>query len=95
MLNTGHNQNRVVLIYLALAVLTFVAFEQVRNNDFISYDDSVYITNNPNAQKGITYDSFIWAFTSGDCANWHLLTWLSHMIDHQLYGLNPAGRYAL
>ena len=86
---------RVVLICLALAVLTFVAFEQVRNNDFIIYDDSSYITNNPNVQKGITYDSFIYAFTSRDCVNWHPLTWLSHMVDCQLYGPNPAGFYLL
>ncbi len=77
------------LIYLALAVVTFAVFCQVCRNGFIGYDDPYYITNNPNVKGGITPKSFIWAFTTMQCANWHPLTWLSHMLDCQLFGTNP------
>ena len=83
----------VLVIYLALALITVIAFEQVRNNDFVSYDDEAYISENPFVGKGLTFDGFIWAFTTGHMGNWHPLTWLSHMLDCELYGLNPMGHH--
>jgi len=84
---------RIPLVCLVLAVVTFVAFEQVRNNDFVNLDDKLYVTENPNVNKGLSGGSVVWAFTSGHAANWHPLTWLSHMLDCQLYGLNAAGHH--
>ena len=84
---------RIFLICLTLGLGTFIAFEQVRQNDFINFDDTAYVTKNENVQKGLTIDSFVWAFTTGHQANWHPLTWLSHMFDYELYGLNPAGHH--
>jgi len=81
------------LIYLALALVTFVAFVQVGHNDFINYDDAEYVTENEKVQKGLNIESFVWAFTTGHASNWHPLTWLSHMLDCQLYGLSPAGHH--
>ena len=85
---------RTPLICLALAVATFIAFEQVRNYDFVSYDDKSYITDNPNVNKGLSLKSVIWAFKSGYMSNWHPVSWASHMLDCQLFGLNP-GRHHL
>src|SRR2546426_10890940 len=61
--------------------------------DFINYDDTFYVTENPQVQAGLTWASLHWAFTHFHAANWHPLTWLSHMVDCQLYGLNPAGHH--
>ncbi len=84
---------QILLIYLALALATFIAFEQVRLNDFVSYDDGQYVTNNSQVQSGLTRQSIIWSLTSPGMGNWHPLTWLSHMLDCQLYELNPAGHH--
>lgn len=61
----------------------------MQNQEFVNYDDNVYITENPNVQSGLTRKSLAWAFTSTYASNWHPLTWLSHMLDCELYGLNP------
>jgi len=81
------------LIGLLLIVATLGAFWQVRSHDFLNYDDDIYVTENPQVQKGFTRKSVIWAFTSGYASNWHPLTWLSHMLDCQLFGLNPGGHH--
>ena len=83
----------VFIVYLSLAVITYIAFEQLRLNNFIDFDDVDYLTKNTNVQKGLTADSVLWAFKSGYQANWHPLTWLSHMADCQLYELNPTGHH--
>ncbi len=90
------NKNHIylfLLIYIALIVLSILAFEPVRHNDFISYDDYAYITENQQVREGITRESVIWAFTTAHKANWHPLTWLSHMLDCELFGLNPTGHH--
>ncbi|MHC4721111.1 MAG: tetratricopeptide repeat protein [Planctomycetota bacterium] len=79
----------IFLIYLALA--TFIAFEQVRHNDFVNYDDNAYVTQNSQVKAGITFDSVIRAFTTiHPSYNWHPLTSLSHMLDCQLFGLDAG-----
>ena len=83
------------LISVVLAAITFVAYEPVRHNGFVNYDDYDYITGNPNVTGGITRDSVIWAFTKCYAANWHPLTWLSHTLDCQLFGLNPLGHHTI
>ena len=81
-------QKIILLVYLALALATAIAYEQVRHNDFVSYDDFAYVTENPDVSSGITRNSVIWAFTSVHVGNWHPLTGLSHMLDCQLFGLD-------
>ena len=81
------------LICLALAVSILITYEPIRYNSFVGYDDDKYITENPNVSGGITRDSAIWAFTQSHAANWHPITWLSHMLDCQIYGLNPLGHH--
>lgn len=83
------------LIALALAVVTLAAFWPVLGAGFAEVlDDSFYVKLNPFVTNGLTTRGIIHAFTSFDCANWHPLTWLSHMLDCQLYALNPAGHHA-
>jgi len=81
------------LISAALVAAIAIAYEPVRHNGFVSCDDYAYITENPNVTGGITHDSVIWAFTKTYASNWHPLTWLSHMADCEIYGLNPAGHH--
>ncbi len=84
------NKKQILAIYLFLAVITVVAFRQVTRCDFIALDDDFYVTENVHIQNGITGEAVRWAFTTvGYAGYWHPLTWLSHMLDVQLFGLNP------
>ena len=80
---------QILLIYFFLAAVTLIAFRQSDQCDFINYDDPAYITENVHVLRGITQGAIWWAFTAGYAANWHPLTWISHMLDVQLFGLNP------
>lgn len=80
-----------ICMFLVLASL--VVYLKVANCEFINYDDELYVTKNPHIQTGINLESIIWAFTTDTAANWHPLTWLSHMLDFKLYGLNPMGHH--
>jgi protein O-mannosyl-transferase len=83
-----------LVILLSLAVITFVIYAQVTGHQFITLDDPTYIRENPNVNRGVTLAGLAWAFTTFHVANWHPLTWISHMIDCQLFGTN-AGRHLL
>ena len=83
----------VFLICTALLILTIAVYAQVGNHQFLNFDDNDYVTKNHHVAKGITGATLLWAFTSVDAANWHPLTWLSHMADVQLYGMNPRGHH--
>jgi Flp pilus assembly protein TadD len=82
------------LICLALALVTTALYWPITHHNFVNFDDDDYITNNSHVQAGLTWAGVIWAFQSGAAANWHPLTWLSHMLDCQLYGLNPGGHHS-
>ncbi len=80
---------QIPLICLFLTVAALIAFQQLNQCDFINYDDPLYVTDNIHVKSGITMGSMRWAFTTGHSANWHPVTWMSHMLDVQLFGLNP------
>jgi protein O-mannosyl-transferase len=82
-----------LLICLLLAALTFVVYSRALRNGFIDYDDRVYITENPHVQAGPTIETMRWAFSTYSAGNWHPLTWISHAIDAQMFGLQPAGHH--
>jgi hypothetical protein len=82
---------RTFILSLALVLLTMLAYLPVRSNGFINFDDNHYITENSHVKNGLTWDTVKWAFTTYDAANWHPLTWLSHALDYQLFGMNAAG----
>ena len=79
------------LIAAALAIVTLAIYAQVIGHQFISLDDGVYIKDNPMVNRGITLAGLGWAFTTFYAVNWHPLTWIAHMIDSQLFGLNAGG----
>lgn len=85
-----HNKHYVFLIYVVLILAVIIAFEPVRHNDFVDYDDQRYVTENPHVKAGITRESIVWAFTGYHQGGlWHPLAALSNMLDCQLFGLNP------
>src|SRR4051794_28859575 len=86
-------KNFIALICLGLALAVFAVFSQVLTCDFVNYDDLGYITQNQNVQHGINLETLKWAFTTGHSSNWHPLTWISHMLDFQIYGLKPMGHH--
>ena len=93
MIHAKTNFLKVFLVGLCLIVAIIIAYAQASNFDFVGYDDQEYITENRHVQEGLTLESLIWAFTSFHSANWHPLTWLSHMLDCELYGSNPMGHH--
>ncbi len=81
------------LVCLFLVIVSLAVYWQVGNHTFIDYDDNAYVTENRHVQSGLTPKSITWAFTTTHASNWHPLTWLSHMLDCQIYGLNPGGHH--
>lgn len=75
----------------ALAMLTFTAFCQVGQHDFVNYDDPLYVYRNSKLAQGLTTAGITWSFTALQVSNWHPLTWLSYLVDYELYGLRPGG----
>jgi tetratricopeptide (TPR) repeat protein len=85
---------RAQSIHLVLLVaVTVAAFSPVFGNDFINYDDPEYLELSPHVARGLTWEGLRWAFVTGYFSNWHPLTWLSHMTDVSLFGMNPAGHH--
>jgi tetratricopeptide (TPR) repeat protein len=81
----------VILVLLVLA--TLVLYNPASRHPFVNFDDDGYVTENPHVKAGFTWSTVQWAFTTTDRANWHPVTWLSHALDCQLFGLNPAGHH--
>jgi protein O-mannosyl-transferase len=84
-----------LLICLFLALLTALIYWQVKNFDFVSYDDLAFIPNNPHVRTGLTLRGIQWAFTTFYEGYWHPLTWLSHMAAVELFGLKPGGHHLI
>jgi len=82
-------------ISLVLALITLTAFWPVLHAGFLNYDDDEYVTDNPQVPAGLTIEGAKWAFTTPHSMNWHPLTWLSHMADVELFGLNPRGHHLI
>jgi len=82
-----------VVVCLFLMVATFCVYSQLQDHEFINFDDAIYITDNLRVQAGLTSESVKWTFTTFYFQNWHPMTWLSHMLDYQLYGLNAKGHH--
>lgn len=81
------------IIALVLAVCTLLAFYPVLQGSFINYDDPSYVIANNHVKSGLSLASIGWAFSTFFFYNWHPLTWISHMLDAQLFGLNPLGHH--
>src|SRR5580658_8752458 len=83
--------SRPRFIALLLALATLAVYLPVVHHGFILYDDGDYVTQNKMVQDGLTFTGIQWAFTTFHSANWHPLTWLSHMADCELFGTSAAG----
>lgn len=80
-------------ICMFLAALTAAAYAPVRGYAFITYDDPGYVANNPHVQAGLSWETLRWSLTSTEQSNWHPLTWLSHALDCQFFGLDPGAHH--
>ncbi|MGA2748236.1 MAG: tetratricopeptide repeat protein [Verrucomicrobiota bacterium] len=84
---------RLGLVAGGLALAVLAVFWPAMHCGFVNYDDPEYVTTNRNIQQGFNWRFIGWALTSSLCSNWHPLTWVSHLVDFQLYGLSAAGHH--
>lgn len=83
-----------LVVCLVLAGATFALYGHAIGYPFIErYDDEIYVTSNPHVRAGLTWQTVTWAVKSTEYSNWHPLTWLSHALDCQLWGLDPSGHH--
>src|SRR5437879_797573 len=90
---TFSREPKSLVLAIALFVLVLWAFLPALQNGFIGYDDPEYVTANSRVQQGLTLNNLRWAFSASAAANWHPVTWLSHMLDCELFGLAPWGHH--
>jgi Flp pilus assembly protein TadD len=95
--STGRDSRLNPWVALAVALLlgglVWFVFGQTFRHEFINFDDGDYVFKNRQVTRGLTLDGVVWAFTHVHAGNWHPLTWISHMLDCQLFGLQPAGHH--
>ena len=87
------DRHKTAIYCVLLAVVTLATYSSANFHPFTSYDDTGYVTNNLHVQAGLHWSTLTWALTTTEADNWHPLTWLSHALDCQLYGLNPTGHH--
>src|SRR5262245_38068150 len=83
----------MIFFYGILAALTWAVFGQTLHHQFVAYDDQNYVYLNPEITAGVTLPGLWHAFTQAHARNWHPLTTISHMLDCDLFGLEPAGHH--
>jgi tetratricopeptide (TPR) repeat protein len=88
---SGLRSWRVAALAVTLALTTFAAYSPVLENGFVNYDDDHYLTDNPQLRLGLSWEGVVWAATTTFGANWFPLTWLSWLLDYEIYGLSPRG----
>jgi Tfp pilus assembly protein PilF len=87
------NQRGALIIALLLFGGTLLLYVPALNNAFVNYDDPAYVTGNAHVLQGLSWNNIAWAFSTTVEANWHPLTWISHMTDVALFGTNPRGHH--
>ena len=92
---TETSSRRNLLICLCLLAAIALVYSPVRHFGFINYDDEDYVTANAHVQNGLTLQGLVWAFTTNHASNWHPLTWLSHMLDWQLWKGNAGADHVV
>ncbi len=88
-------QARKYVLALVLAIITGGIYYGVLHHGFLFLDDGRYVEQNPRVLSGLSWPGVLWALKSTDLSNWHPLTWLSHMLDTELFGPEAAGRHAI
>ena len=89
-MSDGTNKRAARWICAALLVLAVLPYLQTLGYEFVNFDDGPYVAENPLVQQGLTWSNVAWAWTTMSAGNWHPLTWLSHMLDCQIFGLRPG-----
>ncbi len=88
--------DRRTLWFLSLlAIATSLVFSPVFGNDFFDLDTPQYVQDNPHVRAGLSWAGFVWAFTTTHVSNWHPVTWLSHMLDVQLFGVSASAHHTV
>ncbi len=87
------DKTKRIIISLLLLITTIAVYWPAVGHEFINYDDPAYVTGNAHVGTGFTYENIRWAFTTTLMGNWNPVTWLSHMADMHLYGLDPRGHH--
>src|SRR5213082_1467372 len=82
-------------ISIFLLAITWAVFGQTFGHQFINYDDPLYVLDNAHVRAGLTWRGILWAFTHVHSQNWHPLTTISHMLDCQLFGVNPGAHHLM
>ena len=93
MSGSASGQKYFALICLVLALGTAALYWPITRHPFIIFDDEQYVTANPHVASGLSWTNVVWAFKSGEQANWHPLTWISHQLDCTLFGVNAGGHH--
>jgi protein O-mannosyl-transferase len=86
---------QAAMICFALAILTLILYWPTAYHGFINFDDPDYIIANPHVNSGLSWPNIVWAFDGAHSANWHPLTWISHMLDCQLFGLKAGDHHLM
>lgn len=86
---------QALIVSLALAAVVGVVYAPVAGHGFVNFDDHIYLYTNPEVAHGLTWQSVSWAFKTGYAANWHPLTWLSHLLDVEMFGMNPGPHHVV
>ena len=102
-MSTMRNQNNLLnirarenfILCSAIIILIIGIFWPVFSFDYVLYDDGGYVYNNQNVLRGLTLENVKWAFTTFDRSNWHPLTWLSYLLDVELFGMNPGAQHGI
>ena len=84
---------RTLFLGIALVIATLALYYPARHHPFVNYDDDDYVTDNAHVKAGLSWDTVTWAFTSSYAGNWHPLTWISHALDCQLFGMDASGHH--
>jgi tetratricopeptide (TPR) repeat protein len=94
-MNALSKKHTEIFICLIIVIATVAVYWQVRLHAFVSFDDGLYVFQNSHVRTGISMENIAWAFGFTGIAYWHPLTWLSHMLDCQLFGLNPGPHHMI
>ena len=86
---------RRLIFCLLLVLATIALYNPLTRAPFLNFDDAAHVTDNPHVRAGLTWTTVVWAFETSETSDWHPITWLSHALDCELFGLNPAGPHTI
>ena len=86
---------REIFICVLIILVTYIVYHQVQDHKFIAFDDGLYVTENFHVRTGLNLENITWSFTTTHSSNWHPLTWMSHMLDVSLFGMNPGSHHLM